>query len=66
MSELIALNELAKAVEKPVMTVFRMAQKAKAICTSPTDENIYIDVTTFEKYLDNIINEEIKLINNQI
>ena len=58
------LNVLANMVEKPVMTVLAEAKMAKAIVIKEHSTNIYIDLDKYENYLDKLINEEMKLVNN--
>ena len=58
------LNVLANMVEKPVMTVLAEAKMAKAIVLKEHSTNIYIDLDKYENFLDKLINEEMKLVNN--
>ena len=59
------LNVLANMMEKPVMTVLAEAKMAGAILNkSNPKKNIYIDLDKYENYLDKLINEEMKVVNN--
>lgn len=59
------LNVLANMMEKPVMTVLAEAKMAGAILNKSTPKkNIYIDLDKYENYLDKLINEEMKVVNN--
>ena len=59
------LNVLANMMEKPVMTVLAEARMAGAILNKSTPKkNIYIDLDKYEAYLDKLINEEMKVVNN--
>lgn len=58
------LNVLANMMEKPVMTVLAEARMAKAILKKENAQNIYIDLDKYENYLDKLINEEMKVVNN--
>lgn len=58
------LNVLAQMRSKTVMTVLAEAKMAKAIVLKENSQNIYIDLDKYENYLDKLINEELKLVNN--
>ena len=58
------LNVLAIMMEKPVMTGLAEARMAKAILKKENAKNIYIDLDKYENYLDKLINEEMKVVNN--
>ena len=58
------LNVLANMMEKPVMTVLAEAKMAGAILKKENAQNIYIDLDKYENYLDKLINEEMKVVNN--
>ena len=58
------LNVLANMMEKPVMTVLAEARMAKAILKKENAQNIYIDLDKYENYLDQLINDEMKVVNN--
>lgn len=60
----VTLNVLANMMEKPVMTVLAEAKMSKAILKKEKAMNIYIDLDKYENYLDKLINEEIKVVNN--
>ena len=61
----VTLNVLANMMEKPVMTVLAEAKMAGAILNKSTPKkNIYIDLDKYENYLDKLINEEMKVVNN--
>ncbi len=61
----VTLNVLANMMEKPVMTVLAEAKMAGAILNkSNPKKNIYIDLDKYENYLDKLINEEMKVVNN--
>ena len=61
----VTLNVLANMMEKPVMTVLAEARMAGAILNkSNPKKNIYIDLDKYENYLDKLINEEMKVVNN--
>ena len=58
------LNVLANMMEKPVMTVLAESKMAGAILKKENAQNIYIDLDKYENYLDKLINEEMKVVNN--
>ena len=58
------LNVLAQMTGKTAMTVLAEAKMAKAIVLKEHSTNIYIDLDKYENYLDKLINEELKLVNN--
>lgn len=58
------LNVLAQMTGKTAMTVLAEAKMAKAIVLKENSQNIYIDLDKYENYLDKLINEELKLVNN--
>ena len=58
------LNVLAQMRSKTVMTVLAEAKMAKAIVLKENSQNIYIDLDKYENYLDKLINEEMKVVNN--
>lgn len=58
------LNVLANMMKKPVMVVLAEARMAKAILKKENAQNIYIDLDKYENYLDKLINEEMKVVNN--
>ena len=58
------LNVLAQMTGKTAMTVLAEAKMAKAIVLKEHSTNIYIDLDKYENYLDKLINEEIKVVNN--
>ncbi len=59
------LNVLANMMKKPVMTVLAEAKMAGAILNKSTPKkNIYIDLDKYENYLNKLINEEMKVVNN--
>ena len=58
------LNVLAQMTGKTAMTVLAEAKMAKAIVLKEHSTNIYIDLDKYEDYLDKLINEELKLVNN--
>ena len=58
------LNVLAQMTGKTAMTVLADAKMAKAIVLKPHSTNIYIDLDKYENYLDKLINEKLKLVNN--
>lgn len=58
------LNVLAQMTGKTAMTVLAEAKMAKAIVLKEHSTNIYIDLDKYENYLDKLINEEMKLVNN--
>ena len=60
----ITLNNLAMMMEKPVMTVLAQASMADAIIKKKNAPNIYIDLDKYETYLDKLIEEELKAVNN--
>ena len=60
----VTLNVLANMMEKPVMVVLAEARMAKAILKKENAQNIYIDLDKYENYLDKLINEEMKVVNN--
>ena len=60
----VTLNVLANMMEKPVMTVLAEARMANAILKKENAQNIYIDLDKYENYLDKLINEEMKVVNN--
>jgi hypothetical protein len=60
----ITLNNLAIMQEKTVMTVLAESKMAHAIITKRDDLNIYIDLDKYEAYLEKLIQEELKDINN--
>ena len=61
----VTLNVLANMMEKPVMTVLAESKMAGAILNkSNPKKNIYIDLDKYENYLDKLINEEMKVVNN--
>ena len=58
------LNVLAQMTGKTAMTVLAEAKMAKAIVLKEHSTNVYIDLDKYENYLDKLINEEMKLVNN--
>ena len=58
------LNVLAQMTGKTAMTVLAEAKMAKAIVIKEHSTNIYIDLDKYENFLDKLINEEMKLVNN--
>ena len=58
------LNVLAQMTGKTAMTVLAEAKMAKAIVLKEHWTNIYIDLDKYENFLDKLINEEMKLVNN--
>ena len=61
----VTLNVLANMMEKPVMVVLAESKMAGAILNkSNPKKNIYIDLDKYENYLDKLINEEMKVVNN--
>lgn len=60
----VTLNVLANMMEKPVMTVLAESKMAGAILKKENAQNIYIDLDKYENYLDKLINEEMKVVNN--
>ena len=58
------LNVLAQMTGKTAMTVLAEAKMAKAIVLKENSQNIYIDLDKYENYLDKLINEEMKVVNN--
>lgn len=60
----ITLNNLARMMEKPVMTVLAQAKMAKALLLNESSVNIYVDLDKYEAYLDKLINEDLQAINN--
>ena len=58
------LNVLAQMTGKTAMTVLAEAKMAKAIVLKEHSTNIYIDLDKYESFLDKLINEEMKLVNN--
>ena len=58
------LNVLAQMTGKTAMTVLAEAKMAKAIVLKEHSTNIYIDLDKYENYLDKLINEEMKVVNN--
>ena len=58
------LNVLANMMEKPVMVVLAESKMAGAILKKENAKNIYIDLDKYENYLDKLINEEMKVVNN--
>ena len=58
------LNVLAQMTGKTAMTVLAEAKMAKAIVLKEHSTNIYIDLDKYENYLDKLINEKLKLVNN--
>ncbi len=58
------LNVLAQMTGKTAMTVLAEAKMAKAIVLKEHSTNIYIDLDKYENFLDKLINEEMKLVNN--
>ena len=64
-TELVSLKELAIMLEKPVQMVYLTAQEAKAFRCKDCSNDIFIDVEVFQNYLDKVINEKIRKINNK-
>ena len=60
----VTLNVLANMMEKPVMVVLAESKMAGAILKKENAQNIYIDLDKYENYLDKLINEEMKVVNN--
>lgn len=60
----VTLNNLAMMQEKTVMTVLAEAKMAHAIVTKNGDLNIYIDLDKYEEFLEKLIQEELKDVNN--
>lgn len=58
------LNVLAQMTGKTAMTVLAEAKMAKAIVIKEHSTNIYIDLDKYESFLDKLINEEMKVVNN--
>ena len=58
------LNVLAQMTGKTAMTVLAEAKMAKAIVIKEHSTNIYIDLDKYENFLDKLINEEMKVVNN--
>lgn len=58
------LNVLAQMTGKTAMTVLAEAKMAKAIVLKEHSTNIYIDLDKYENFLDKLINEEMKVVNN--
>lgn len=58
------LNVLAQMTGKTAMTVLAEAKMAKAIVLKEHSTNIYIDLDKYESFLDKLINEEMKVVNN--
>lgn len=65
MSELVTLDRLAQMLEKPVQKIYITAQAANAFRCKKHSNNIFVDLDVFQDYLDEVINEEIKLINGK-
>lgn len=63
MKRIISLNNLAIALGRPTQEVLYMAQEGESLALQPGDANIFVDVDKFMKHLDDIINEEIRKIN---
>lgn len=60
---IISLDNLAIALGSPAQEVLYLAQEGESLALQPGDPNIFIDVDKFMKHLDDIINEEIRKVN---
>lgn len=60
----ITLNNLARMMEKPVMTVLAESKMANAILVKESSVNIYVDLDKYEEYQEKLIKEELKAVNN--
>lgn len=60
----VTLNNLARMMEKTVMTVLAEAKMANAILVNESSVNIYVDLDKYEEYQEKLINEELKAVNN--
>ena len=64
-TRLVTLRELAKMSGRTVNEVLTTAQEAKALRLHPGDNNIFVDLDVFMAYLDEIINEEVRVLNGK-
>ena len=64
MKRIISLDNLAIALGRPAQEVLYMAQEGNALALQPGDTNIFVDADIFMKHMDEVINEEIRRINN--
>jgi hypothetical protein len=65
MKRIISLNNLANALGRPAQEVLYMAQEGECMAMQPGDANIFVDVDKFMGHLDDLINEELRIINQK-